>query len=132
MRFGDCAQPGGSQIERFIPTDPLPTWVGIALRPRVLEGTEQPVRVVDKLRRCAPLCAERLAGVVRRSGLEGYEPAVFDDGNRAAPRDAHGAVRGNALGRLLVCWRRDASFLDGQPMSIFSCSKVSYQSLMQT
>ena len=50
------------RVECFIPTDPLPTGIGIALRPRPFHRVKQPVGMIDKLRRNPSFDAERLAG----------------------------------------------------------------------
>ena len=103
MRFGDPAQPGGSQVKRFVPADTLPARVGVTLRPRALQGIEQPVRMVDELRRRPPLGAQRLAGWVRRVRFESDETAVLNHRDRTTTRDTQSAVTSYPLAGLPVC-----------------------------
>ena len=100
MRLGNFAQPGGRQIERFIPADPLPSRVGIALGPRTFHRIAQPVRMVDEFRRRPSLGTERLAGWVRRIRLEGDKTAVLHHGDRTTTRHTQGAVTRDALARM--------------------------------
>src|SRR6266849_4518511 len=97
MLLGQPPQPRGGELERLVPADPLPARVGIALRARPFEWVEQPVGVVDQLRRRSPLGAQRLAGWVRWIRLQGNETAVLDAGDRATPRDTQRAVALNPL-----------------------------------
>src|SRR5512139_3348285 len=98
MLIGDPAQPGSSQIKRFVPADALPAGIGIALRPGALQGIEQPVWVIDQLRGCPPLGAKGPTGWVRRIRFKGNETAIFNLGDRATTRDTQGAVTLNLLG----------------------------------
>src|SRR6266852_1778288 len=97
MLLGQPPQPRGGELERLVPADPLPGRVGITLRARPFEWVEQPVGMIDELRRRSPLGAERLAGWVRWIRLQGDETAVLDDGDRATPRDTQRAVALNPL-----------------------------------
>jgi hypothetical protein len=62
MSVGDVAEGRSREIERFVPRDPLPSWVRIALGPRPLHRMEQPVRVIDELRAARPF--EQIASPV--------------------------------------------------------------------
>ena len=68
---GDLLESRGSGIKRFVPTDTLPARIGIAFRSRALEGVEQPVGMVDELRRGPPFGAECFAGGMRRDPVRG-------------------------------------------------------------
>src|SRR5712692_1539804 len=97
MLLGQLTQPRGGELERLVPANPLPARVGIALRARPFEWIEQPVGVVDELRRGSPLGAQRLPGWVRWIRLQGNETAILDDGDRATPRGTQRAVALNPL-----------------------------------
>src|SRR5712692_8656707 len=97
MLLGQPPQPRGGELERLVPADPLPARVGITLRARPFERIEQPVGVVDQLRRGSSLGAQRLAGWVRWIRLQSDETAVLDDGDRATPRGTQRAVALNPL-----------------------------------
>jgi len=86
------------EVERFIPADPLPARIGISLRASALQWIEDPVGTVDQLRRGATLCAQRLAGRVRRVWLQGDETVAFHDSDRAAMRPTQRAVALNPFG----------------------------------
>jgi hypothetical protein len=66
-----CASPphrGGGQVQRLVPTDPLPAGVRIALRAGPTQRVSESQRVVDELRRRTSLGADRLSGRVRWIG----------------------------------------------------------------
>lgn len=79
MGDGGADGVGSGLPEGLVPRDALPARIGIAFRPSPAERVAQPLRVVDELRRRAPLRAERLAGRVRRIRLDRDEPVVLDD-----------------------------------------------------
>ena len=97
MFGGDPAEVRGDRVEGLVPPDLNPAGIGVALRPRPLQRTEEAFGVVDDLRRDLALEAQCLAGRMFGVGIEGCEPPVGDSGNRTAARDAQCAEAGDAL-----------------------------------
>ena len=97
MLVRDPAHGSGGQIERRVPADPFPAWIGIALRAGAPQRMRQPFRVIDEFRRRPPLGADRLPGRVRRVGVKPGEAAIFHRRHRAAAGDAEAAIAVDAL-----------------------------------
>ena len=95
---GDPPQRRCGLVQRLVPTDAPPARIGIALRPRTAQRKQQAVARVDHFRSSAALCAQRLAGRMRRIGFERHEATVLDHRLASAARDAERTVRGNAAG----------------------------------
>src|SRR5262249_39761545 len=56
--IGDPAHSGGDLIERRVPGNLFPAWIGVSLRPPPAQWARQPLRVVDELRRRPSLGAD--------------------------------------------------------------------------
>ena len=103
---GDAAEVSGDRVERLVPPDLDPAGIGVALRPRPLQRTEEASWVVDDLRRDLALEAQCLAGRMLGVGIERHERPVGDGGHRAAARDAQCAEAGDALAVVIGHWAR--------------------------
>jgi hypothetical protein len=90
--IGNLSQASRSQVQGFIPADPLPTRVWVAFWTGTFERIEQAVWVIHKFWRGPAFGAQGLPGRVRRVWLEGNEVVVLDDPDGAAPGDAERTI----------------------------------------
>ena len=79
-----------------------PARIGITFRPGAAQGRVSRSRAVDQFRRRAALGAKRLAGRMRRVGIEARETPVLHRGDTAAAGDAQAAEAGIAAGSCRV------------------------------
>ena len=79
-------------VQRFIPTDALPSGIGVGFGPRALERIIQALRVIDKFRRGFAFDAHDAAVGMIVIGIEGDDPAVLDGGDGGAVGGAERAV----------------------------------------
>src|SRR6186997_2869245 len=84
-------------VERFVPPNPDPARIRIALWTRPLQRVAQPIGMINQFRRGSPFAAKRLAGRVRWVRFKRNETAVLDSRNGAAAGDAECAIAMNLL-----------------------------------
>ena len=108
---GDPAHRGGRLVERLIPGDPLPSGIGVALRPGAPQRIKQPVGRLDQRR------ARRVPWrtVPRRSGATG--PARSRPVGRSRPPPRSRSARRRA-GRKPGCGAGNSQTSCPQPASI--------------
>jgi len=96
VALGDPAHRGGGQVQGLVPADPLPAGVGVPFRAGAAQWMGQPLRMIDELRCCPALGAQRLARRVCGIRFETREAAVLDRRDAAASGDAQPAIAVNA------------------------------------
>src|SRR5215471_7758834 len=96
MSLGGAPHRRGCEGQRFVPANPFPAWVGLSFGARAPQRVRQSLRMVDELRRCASLGAERLTGRMTGIGVEVGEAPILDNRYGAAARDTEAAISMNA------------------------------------
>src|SRR5215471_14770772 len=73
IRIGQTPEGGCRQVQGLVPTDALPTRVGITLGPGAPHRVQEPLWVIDQFRDGAPLGTQGLAGRMGRVWFDGDE-----------------------------------------------------------
>src|SRR5581483_2679549 len=99
VALADVQNPPRDVAERFVPGNPLPARIGVALGTRALERIIETLAMVNQLRRGFAFDAHDAAVGMVVIGIEPGDAAVLDGGNRRTVRGAKGAITANVACR---------------------------------
>ena len=99
--FADEIQSLRDVVQRLIPTDPLPSGIGIVLRTCAFQRIVQPVGMVDQFRRGLALNAKDASVWMIGISIEAHDFPIHYGGDRSAMRSTERAITADGRRRLL-------------------------------